>query len=237
MQPASGHQPYSIGDAFTYGWAKFQQNLGPILLGLIAYIVVVGIITTIWSLIAAALFTPSTEQQMEALLTGQGMGRSVFGGLLYFGFTAIVGFLGFVIIQAAVVRAALALTRGETIELKTLFEFDNLPQLLIGAIVVGVLTGVGSMLCYIPGLIVAFFTQFYVHFVIDQKMSGIDAIKASFAFVNSNLGTLVGFYLASVAAYVLGALLCGIGLLVALPVVFIAQAYTYQRLRGVPVAA
>jgi uncharacterized membrane protein len=237
MPPAGGQQPYSIGEAFTYGWQKFQQNLGPILLGLIAYIVVVGIVTTVWSLIAGAIFAPTAEQQMETLLTGGGMGRSFIGGLLYVGVTTIVAFLGFVIVQAAVVRAALALTRGEKIELKTLFEFDNLPQLLIGAIVVGVLTGIGSMLCYIPGLIVAFFTQFYVHFVIDQNMSGIDAIKASFQFVNSNLGTLVGFYLASVAAYLVGALLCGIGLLAALPVVFIAQAYTYQRLRGVPVAA
>lgn len=237
MPPAGGPQPYSIGEAFTYGWTKFQQNLGPILLGLIAYIVIVGVVTLIWSLITGAIFTPSSEQQLERLLTGQGMGRSLFGGLLYFGFTAMVGFLGFVIIQAAVVRAALALTRGETIELKTLFEFNNLPQLLIGAVIVGVLSGIGSILCYIPGLIVVFFTQFYVHFVIDQNISGIDAIKASFQFVNSNLGTLIGFYLASVVAYFVGALLCGIGLLVALPVVFIAQAYTYQRLRGVPVAA
>jgi uncharacterized membrane protein len=203
---------------------------------LLAYIVVIFIVTFVWSLITSAIFMPSTEQQLERMMTGGGVGFG-FGYLLYFGFTAIVGFLGFVIIQAAVVRAALALTRGETIELQTLFKFDNLPQLLIGALIVAVLTGIGSILCYIPGLIVTFFVQFYVHFLIDQNMTGVDAIKASFSFVNSNLGTLIGFFLASMVAYILGALLCGIGLLVALPVVFIAQAYTYQRLRGVPVAA
>ncbi|TVP72796.1 MAG: hypothetical protein EA340_03010 [Nitriliruptor sp.] len=199
------------------------------------YILAVGVITLIWSFITSAIFLPSPEQQLERMMTGGGIGG--FAWLLYTGFTAIVGFLGFVIIQAAVVRAALALTRGETIELQTLFRFDNLPQLLIGALIVAVLSGIGSILCYIPGLIVVFFTQFYVHFLIDQNMTGVDAIKASFSFVNQNLGTLIGFYLASVVAYILGALLCGIGLLVALPVVFIAQAYTYQRLRGVAVAA
>ncbi len=196
-----------------------------------------GIITSIWSLLTSAIFLPSSEQQVEAILTGQGGGFTAFASLLYFGFTAVVGFLGFVIIQAAVVRAALALTRGETIELQTLFRFDNLPQLLIGAVIVGVLSGIGSILCYLPGLIVTFFTQFYVHFLIDQNLSGVDAIKASFSFVNANLGTLLGFFLASLLAYIIGALLCGIGLLAALPVVFIAQAYTYQRLRGVQVAA
>lgn len=236
-RPPAGQEPYSIGAAFNYGWAKFQQNLGPILLGLVAYIIIVGVITFVWSLLTSAVFLPSSEDQMEALLTGEGGGFVAFASLLYFGFTAVIGFLGFVIIQAAVVRAALALTRGETIELQTLFRFDNLPQLFIGALLVGVLTGIGSILCYIPGLIVTFFTQFYVHFLIDQKISGVDAIKASFSFVNANLGTLIGFFLASLVAYIIGALLCGIGLLVALPVVFIAQAYTYQRLRGVQVAA
>ena len=201
------------------------------------YILVVGVITVIWSFITSAVFLPSADQQFERMMTGGGVGVGGFAWLLYTGFTAIVGFLGFVIIQAAVVRAALALTRGETIELQTLFRFDNLPQLLIGALIVAVLSGIGSILCYIPGVIVVFFTQFYVHFLIDQNMSGVDAIKASFSFVNQNLGTVIGFYLASVVAYILGALLCGIGLLVALPVVFIAQAYTYQRLRGVAVAA
>ena len=235
--PPGAQEPYSIGNAFNYGWTKFQQNLGPILLGLIAYIIVVGVITFVWSLITGAIFLPSSEAQLEAMLTGRSAGLGFFGVLLYTGFTAVVAFLGFVLIQAAVVRAALALTRGETVELNTLFKFDNLPQLLIGALIVGVLTGIGSILCYVPGLIVVFFTQFYVHFLLDQNLSGIDAIKASFSFVNSNLGTLIGFYLASVVAYIIGALLCGVGLLVALPVVFIAQAYTYQRLRGVQVAA
>jgi len=203
---------------------------------LLAYIVIIFIVTFVWSLITSAIFLSTPEQDLERMLTGGSVGFG-FASLLYFGFTAMVGFLGFVIIQAAVVRAALALTRGETIELQTLFRFDNLPQLLIGALIVAVLSGIGSMLCYFPGLIVTFFVQFYVHFLIDQNMTGVDAIKASFSFVNQNLGTLIGFFLASMVAYILGAMLCGIGLLVALPVVFIAQAYTYQRLRGVAVAA
>ena len=198
---------------------------------------IVIIVTFVWSLITGAIFLPSTEQQVEAMLTGEGAGLGFFGALLYAGFTGIVGFLGFVIIQAAVVRAALALTRGEKIEVGTLFTFDNLPQLLIGALIVAVLTGIGTILCYLPALIVTFFTQFYVHFLIDQNMTGVDAVKASFSFVNQNLGTLIGFFLASVVAYFIGGLFCGIGLLVALPVVFIAQAYTYRRLRGEPVAA
>jgi len=234
--PAAGGEPYSVGNAFNYGWQKFQQNLGPILLGLLAYVVALMIVSMIWFFITNALFASSSEAQFEAMLTGRSAGPTIIGGLLLFGVQALVGFIGFVIIQAAVTRAALAITDGRSIELQTLFAFDNIGQLVIGALVVGLATSIGSMLCYIPGLIVMFFSQFYVHFLLDRNLGAIDAIKASFSFVNANLGTLVGFFLASLVAYILGALLCGIGLLFAVPVVIIAQAYTYRRLLGEPIA-
>jgi uncharacterized membrane protein len=93
------------------------------------------------------------------------------------------------------------------------------------------------LLCYIPGLIVQFFTLWFGYFVLGKKMAPMDAIKASFQFVNQNLGTLIVFYLASMLAYFVGAILCGIGLLVAVPVVVIAQAYMWRRLQNRPVAA
>jgi uncharacterized membrane protein len=232
-----GQEPYSIGNAFNYGWLKFQQNLGPILIAVLLYVVAVAVVSLIWFAITGALFASGSEDQLERFLSGESSSLFGIGALFAFGLQSLVGFLGTVIIQAGVTQAALRLTRGETIELKTLFSFNNLPQLLLGALIVGVLSGIGTILCYIPGLIVIFFTQFYVHFLLDKGLSAIDAIKASFAFVNQHVGTLIGFYLASLVAIVVGALLCGIGLLVAFPVVVIAQAYTFRRLLGEPVVA
>jgi uncharacterized membrane protein len=48
---------------------------------------------------------------------------------------------------------------------------------------------------------------------------------------------MVLFFLATLLAYIVGALLCGIGLLAAIPVIYIAQGYTYRRLQGEQVAA
>ena len=78
---------------------------------------------------------------------------------------------------------------------------------------------------------------FALYFVVDKQMPALEAIKASISFVNKNLGTLIGFFLASLLAYFVGALLCGIGLLAAIPVVIIVQAYTYRTLQGEAVAA
>lgn len=241
--PAAGpptgfdQEPYSIGNAFNYGWLKFQQNLGPILIAVLIYLVALAAISFIWFLITGAVFAAGSEAQMERLIAGEGGRLFSIGALFAFGLQSLVGFLGAVIVQAAVTQAALRLTRGEAIELRTLFSFSNLPQLLLGALIVGVLSGIGTILCYIPGLIVIFFTQFYVHFLLDKGLTAIDAIKASFSFVNQHVGTLIGFYLASLVAIFVGALLCGVGLLVAFPVVVIAQAYTFRRLLGEPVVA
>jgi uncharacterized membrane protein len=47
-------------------------------------------------------------------------------------------------------------------------------------------------------------------------------------------GALVLFFLAAAALYVVGACLCGLGLLVAVPVVAVSQAYTFRILTGEP---
>ena len=113
-----------------------------------------------------------------------------------------------------------------------MFGMANVGTVIAASLLIGLGVGIGTLLCFIPGLIVAFFAQFYVWFIVDRQLGAIDAIKASFGFVNRNLGSVFIFYLASLAAYFVGALACGIGLLVAVPVVYIAQGYTYRKLQG-----
>lgn len=239
MQPPSGgpgrpHGPtgYSIGDAFSYGWSKFQQHLGPVLLG--TFILMVGgvLVSFVWDLLISAIFP------VDAATPGtRGGSGSFFGFLVGSSIGALGSLVVQVFIQAAITRGGLSITDGRRLDLSTLFDTDQLPQVLLGAVLIGIAGMIGLILCIIPGLIVFFFTQFFVHFAIDKRLSAIDAIKASVSFVNAHLGTLVGFYLALIAALIVGALLCVVGLLAAVPIVVIAQAYTYRRLLGEPVVA
>jgi len=84
---------------------------------------------------------------------------------------------------------------------------------------------------------VSFFIQYFAYFVLDKGEQPMESIKSSFSFVNQHLANIFVLFLGSVVALIIGALLCGVGLLVAVPVVAIAQAYTYRVLRGEPVAA
>lgn len=120
-------------------------------------------------------------------------------------------------------------------------KFSNKPAellvpMLVAVVVVGLLLAVGIaigyVLCFIPAIIFGFLRQYTMFFVVDQRMKAVDAIKASIAFTRAHLAaTLVFYLLASVTIFV-GALLCGLGLLVAGPVVIVGSAYTYRVLNG-----
>ncbi len=83
----------------------------------------------------------------------------------------------------------------------------------------------------------SFFLAYTFYFLLDQDMEPTAALSASFNFVKDHLGDLIVFYLVSLVAYIVGAILCGIGLLVAAPVVLIATAYTYKKFTNQAVAA
>jgi uncharacterized membrane protein len=134
------------------------------------------------------------------------------------------------------VRGALGITRGEKIDLNTFLSTENLGQIVLAAILLAIGTAVGLILCIIPGLIFIFYSQFTYQFIIDKGLPAFDAIKASFDLVNKNLGSVVGLFFASILAVIVGAILCGVGLLVAIPVTIIATAYAYRLMTGQTVA-
>lgn len=241
-------QPFTVGNAFNYGWTKFQAYLGPLLVAMVGFFVVGAIIYAIFYFALGSLALGGTVEctpggfnsdgsYYPTQCSGGGLGLFSLGFIVVYGIQMIVMFLYSYLVQAGFTRAGLAITRGEQIEAKTLLSSDKLAQVLLGGVVMAIGTAIGSMLCIIPGLIIAFFGQFFVFFVIDRNMGGIDAIKASFGFVNKNLGTLIGLFLAEILAIFVGALICGIGLIVAVPVVIIAQSFAYRTLNGESVAA
>ena len=229
-----------MGEAFNYGWRKFQANVGPILLAVLAYMAAIALIEILFFFIFGGIASGSTDCSTDPQ-TGITHCETSDGG---FFLTLVVGAIfgvAFValgaIMQAGFARGVLGLTYGRPLDVGTMFKFDNVVTVIVAGLIVGVAYGVGLILCVIPGLVVLFFSQFYVWFIVDKKMSAFDSIKASFSLVNRNVGTMIGFFLATILAYLVGAILCGIGLLVAIPVIYIAQGYAYRRLQGEQVAA
>lgn len=236
-----GDRPYSVGDAFGYGWKKFQENLGPILLAVLGILVVTIVVQVIGSVVSGALTSAGSATVEFNPETGEFEGGATSGGLFGAAMFVSLGFgiltsLMSMVVQAGIVKGSLEITRGRKVDLKEMFAGIDFVQVLIAALITSVLIAVGIVLCVLPGLVAAFFTWFTLYFLIDRQLSAIDAIKASASFAAQHSGSLILFFLASVLAWIIGAALCGLGLLVAIPVVIVAQAYTFRTLQGETVA-
>ena len=79
-----------------------------------------------------------------------------------------------------------------------MFATDQIGQYLLASLLLAIAGGIGYLLCIIPGLIVVFYSQYFGYFLLDKHMSAVDSIKASFGFVNKNLGTLIGAFIIAV---------------------------------------
>lgn len=112
------------------------------------------------------------------------------------------------------------------------FGFNQFPHAVLVCLVTAIIIGFASVLLIIPGLIAAALLQFPYLLVIDRKLDFWAAIKESFHVSQRHFGMLLGFFLLQLCLIVAGALLCGFGLLVAIPVVYAATAAAYIDLFG-----
>ena len=206
-----GVAAFSVGDALSYGWNKFVQYIGQI----IVIVLIIFAVQIVFSIVSQVL-----QGSIDSFFIGFVLSLSV---------TAIGVFVGF-LLQAGLIRAALAVTRGESPDPSLLFKTDKLGQYAVASIIVALLALVGFILCCIPGLIVLFFTYFFGFYVIDRDVSPVDSIKASAKLVQDNLGAVL---LLMIVVVLLNFITCGL----ASGVTFIALGYAYKTLNGEPVAA
>ncbi|HVM65598.1 MAG TPA: hypothetical protein VMU14_12105 [Acidimicrobiales bacterium] len=214
--PATGG--FDIGRAFSYAWAKFQANAWP----LIAVMLVAFVGSVIAGIITAAI--------------RNSVSGGVAGALLVTALTQIIFFVVTGILQIGVYRSALTVTAGQPVEVGRMFNTDMLGSYLIATIIVGIMTFIGLLLCILPGIAVLFFTFFFPYFVLDRRQQPWEAVRSSFMLVRANAGTLLPFAILAFLVYVVGFILCGVGVLVTAPVALLAIAYAYRTLTGEPVA-
>lgn len=245
---ATDTAPYSVSNAFNWGWQKFQQNLGPwilaCLIAIAAWLVLwVIYIAIVIPLVAVNSTVVETSRGTTTVVTeGGGIGLAIVTAV----FSLIAALLSW-IIYAQFIRGALGVTDQGRIELGNFFKKEYLGVVIVAAIIlaaiqfvlalVGIVPFVGWIVQFIGSIVVAFFSEFYAYYILDRGQGAWESIKSSFGFVNSNLATIVVLFLASLVALFIGAILCGIGLFIAIPVVAMAHAYTYRKLNNEPVVA
>ena len=138
-------------------------------------------------------------------------------------------------IQSAYYGGALDIANGQPVTVGSFFKPRMIGSVVLATVLIGIASAIGS-LCFILGIVVAIFTLFTTVAIVDRSLSPIDGIKASIDITKANfVQVLLTWLLAGVIAIV-GAIACGIGLIVALPVAALFVVYAYRRLTGGQVA-
>ena len=210
-QPAAaGGGDLDAGAAISYGWNALKRFLGPFLL--IALVIIV--VQVALSLVGLAFDNYWLQMTWNIL-------------------TWVVG----LILAMGLIRAALAVLDGREPEVGMLFRTDGLAAYLIASILVGLLFGVGLILCIIPGLIVLFLFAFYGYAIVDGRTNdAIESMKMSYQLVTKHVGALLLLFILCFLINVLGALLCFVGLLFTYPITAVAIAYAWRKISGGQVA-
>ncbi len=198
-----------VGAALSYGWKKFQSNVGPLII---------------------AVLIPVAAQIVLSLI-GQFVIRSIFASLLFSALSLVVG----AVAGIGIFRVALQITAGEPADIGKAFTYDRWGEWIGFSIVFGLMVGIGLALCIIPGLLVLAFFGLAPFYFLDGRMSFGDSFSAARNAASSK-GLALPVLLAVIVG-VLGVIACFVGLLVTEPIAYVAVAFLYRYAVGQQVAA
>jgi len=231
--PVAGGQ-LDLGDGFGWAWNKFSKNAVPLIVATLVYALVLSAVYGIITFLAGALAPTSTstyDSYEGGFSYSYGAGFGVASVLVL-----IVGYLVLFVIGGAISSAyyggLLDIANGEKVEMGSFFKPRNVGSVLIASVLVGIATSIGSFLCIIPGLVVMIFTQFATVSIVERGLSPVDGIKASVDVVKRNFLQALLTWLVYSVVIVVGALLCGVGVLVGAPVAYLFLVYAYRKLTG-----
>lgn len=122
---------------------------------------------------------------------------------------------------------------GRNAEFGDLFRgFDLFVPTLVASLLIGLFTFAGTLLCLIPGLVVAAMYKFTYLFIVDKRMDFWPAMQASHALVKNDYFGFTMFLILACLVNLLGLLCCVVGLLVTVPLTFAAVTVAYKEIVG-----
>ncbi|CQD17488.1 integral membrane protein [Mycolicibacterium conceptionense] len=225
-----GGAPYSVGDAFSWAWNKFTKHPLELIVPTLVYGLVYVVLQFVFRLIQGEFTTVDTSEPGSFSFSMGG------AGILVSALVALVGVVIGAVIQSAYIGGMLDVANGAPVTIGSFFRPRLVGNVIIASVVSSIIIGIGTILCIIPGIIAAIMLMFTTVAVLDRNLSGIDGVTTSFELAKANFGPVALTWLVTVVLAFAGALVCGVGLLVAYPLLSLITVYAWRRLNGAPVA-
>lgn len=207
VPPTGGASP-DAGAALSYGWKKFQENVG----GLLAVI----LIPLVAQLILSAVGAVFDSIVMQLLLSA-------------------VSYVVSLMLAIGIFNAALMITSGQRVDVGQAFSSDRWGEWILFSFVFGLMVGIGVLFCLVGALVVLAFFGLAPYYFLDQRMGLGDSLSASLEKTRSTSGLPIAIAL-TVLVGALGVILCIIGLFVTMPIAYVGVAFLYRHVNNQPVA-
>jgi len=129
--------------------------------------------------------------------------------------------------------AALGATRGRTVEFTEVFSgFQRFVPAFLAGLLIGIFTLIGMVFCIIPGIIVSILYLPAYLYMIDEGLDFWPAMEKSRTVVWDNFGQWGLLMVAIIVMNIVGAIPCGLGLFITIPLTLMAITKAYEIQRG-----
>jgi uncharacterized membrane protein len=207
---------FSKTEAVKFGWEAFKKFPW----------VLIGITLTV------AVIPQAIQYLFQIPFQGmaQGTNEESFTPVMFIG--TLISVVVSLFLSVGLLKIYLKLADTKKIEYKELFTVnaEEVVRYFLGSLIYGLIVFAGFILLIIPGIYWGIKYQYYSYLIVEKKMGPLDAIKKSGQITQGNIGNLFLFNLLLIVVSLLGLLALVVGVLVASPVVGIAQAYVYRKL-------
>lgn len=134
------------------------------------------------------------------------------------------------IIAMGIINICLKLTDGKKPNIKDIFYTKKLFNFILASIVRNLIIIAGLILFIIPGIIFSIKLQYSEYLIVDKKLDAVSSIKDSWKMTKGVKWNLFLFAILLGLINVLGILALLVGLLITVPLTFIANTYVYRKL-------
>ncbi|MGH7438382.1 MAG: hypothetical protein ACRENE_22080 [Polyangiaceae bacterium] len=219
-------QPWTAGEAVSVAWARFKEHWGVLVLANLIYGIIIlacGQVSNV--LLAAHVVEPQTPA--------------------YFGVVGVDTLVTQVVaafFNAGMARVWLDTARGATPRFESMFSgADRFLPMLGLTLLVPLVLALGCVALVVPGIVLlAMYLVIYPllpYYVVEGNLGAIDALRAAWKVSEGQRWELVTLSLLyGIGLTLLGFLTCCIGLLVTIPVYWVATAVAFTRIAGMSVA-
>jgi uncharacterized membrane protein len=134
-------------------------------------------------------------------------------------------------LAAGSIKIALSYFDGKKLPFNNLFTQTKYFWRMVGAsLLLGLIIVVGLIFLIIPGIYLALRFFFTRTLIVDKDMGIIEAMKESTKMTEGIKWQLLVFCLAMIGAMILGGIALGIGIFVAIPIIWLAEIYVYKKI-------